>query len=277
MLRWRECRQEKEVPYALVNGQRLYYEDTGGSGPTIVFSHGLTLDGTMFAPQLPAFRDRYRCIVWDERGHGKTAAETLPDFSYYDSANDLSALLSFLGIDSAILVGVSQGGFLGLRCALLYPERVRALVLIATQAGVDDPITLASYSKLLDAWISDKLPDNIATTIERILFGQNWPDAAAWREKWRAMTPPNLRSAFNALAHRDDISDKISAIRVPTLIIHGDADAAIPLERAQAVKEAIPDAELMVISGGHSVNLTNPEPVNAAINGFLKRRHLGSS
>jgi pimeloyl-ACP methyl ester carboxylesterase len=267
-------KQEKEVPYANVNGQRLYYEDMGGSGPAIVFSHGMLLDGTMFSPQVMAFRDRYRCIVWDERGHGKTATETLPSFSYYDSANDLSALLSFLDIDSAILVGVSQGAFLGMRCALMHPERVRALVLIATQAGIDDQKTLAGYRALLDAWIAGKLPEEIATTIEHILFGPNWPGASAWKEKWRGMTAPNLLSAFDALARRDDITDKISAIRVPTLVIHGDADAPIPLARAQAMKEAIPNAELIVIAGGHSINMTNPGPVNAAIKDFLERHPL---
>jgi pimeloyl-ACP methyl ester carboxylesterase len=266
--------QEREVPYADVNGQRLYYEDTGGSGPAIVFSHGLLLDGTMFFPQVMAFRNRYRCIVWDERGHGKTATETLPAFSYYDSANDLAALLSFLHIDRAILVGVSQGAFLGMRCALMHPERVRALVLIATQAGIDDPKTLAGYRALLDAWIAGKLPEEIATTIEHILFGLGWPGAAAWKDKWRAMTAPNLLSALDTLARRDDISDKISSIRVPTLIIHGDVDAAIPPAKAQAMKEAIPNAELKVIAGGHSVNMTNPGPVNAAISDFFGRHHL---
>ena len=53
------------MPYANVNGQRLYYEDTGGTGPAIIFSHGLLLDGTMCAPQVAALRDKYRCIVWD--------------------------------------------------------------------------------------------------------------------------------------------------------------------------------------------------------------------
>jgi pimeloyl-ACP methyl ester carboxylesterase len=268
--------QEKAVPYANVNGQRLYYEDTGGSGPAIVFSHGLLLDGTMFAPQLTAFRDRYRCIVWDERGHGKTATDTLPSFSYYDSANDLSGLLSFLEIDSAILAGVSQGSFLGMRCALMHPERVRALVLIATQAGIDDQKTLAGYRALLEAWIAGKLPDEIATTIEHIIFGPDWPGASAWKEKWRAKTAPNLMSAFDALARRDDISDKIASIRVPTLVIHGDADVAIPLAKAQAMKEAIPNAELSVVAGGHSINMTNPGPVNAAIKDFLERHHLVS-
>ena len=58
------------MPYAHVNGQRLYYEDTGGDGPAIVFSHGLLMDGSMFAPQVQALRGAWRCITWDERGHG---------------------------------------------------------------------------------------------------------------------------------------------------------------------------------------------------------------
>jgi pimeloyl-ACP methyl ester carboxylesterase len=81
---------------------------TGGPGSPMVFSHGLLLDGTMFSPQLTALRDRCRCIVWDQREHVMTAAETLPCFCHYGSANDLSALLPFLDIDSAILVGMSQ-------------------------------------------------------------------------------------------------------------------------------------------------------------------------
>jgi pimeloyl-ACP methyl ester carboxylesterase len=263
------------VPYANVNGQRLHYEDTGGSGSAIVFSHGLLLDGTMFAPQVAAFQDRYRCIVWDERGHGKTATDALPSFSYYDSADDLAALLSFLDIDSAILVGVSQGAFLGMRCSLLYPERVRALVLIATQAGIDDSTTLEYYRTLFEPWIaSGKLPEKTATTIEQILFGPGWLGAAAWMEKWRVMTAPNLLSAFDALASRDDIGGKISSIDVPTLVIHGDADAAIPLTRAQTVKEAIPRAELVVVGGGHSVSMTNPVPVNAALSDCFEQHQL---
>jgi pimeloyl-ACP methyl ester carboxylesterase len=262
--------------HACVNGQRLCYEDTGGPGPAIIFSHGLLLDSTMFTPQVAALRDRYRCIVWDERGHGKTAGDTLRPFSYYDSANDLAALLAFLGVGSAILVGVSQGAFLGMRCALTHPERVRALVLIATQTGTDDPATLQGYDQMLDAWIANKLPDQIATTLEHLLFGPDWPGAAAWREKWRAMTAPNLRGAFDALARRDDIGDKVSAIRVPTLIIHGDADIAIPPAKARAMQASIPNAELVVVEGGHSINMTNPARVNEAIETFLIRHSLVS-
>jgi pimeloyl-ACP methyl ester carboxylesterase len=266
--------QETDVPYASVNDQRLYYEDTGGSGPAIVFSHGLLLDGTMFAPQVEVFRQQFRCIIWDERGHGRTATDRLPVFSYYDSANDLAALLSFLDIESAILVGVSQGGFLGMRCALTHPECVRALVLIATQAGTDDPATLAFYRGLLESWIEDDMPEKVATTVGNIIFGPNWPGASVWKERWRGMKAANLRGAFDALVRRNDISGKISAIDVPTLIIHGDADAAIPLAKPRAMQEAIPNAEFVVVAGGHSVNLTNPGAVNRILHDFLERQQL---
>ena len=88
------------MPFAQVNGQNIYYEDTGGRGPAIVFSHGLLMDHTMFEPQIQALQGQYRCISWDERGHGQTAdPEHCEAFSYYDSADDLAALLKYLGVE----------------------------------------------------------------------------------------------------------------------------------------------------------------------------------
>ena len=88
------------MPIASVNGQNLYYEDTGGRGPALVFSHGLLMDHTMFAPQVQALQGRFRCISWDERGHGQTAdPEQCAPFDYYDSADDLAALLEHLGVE----------------------------------------------------------------------------------------------------------------------------------------------------------------------------------
>ena len=71
------------MPIAAVNGQKLYYEDTGGSGPAVIFSHGLFMDHEMFAPQVEALKSKYRCITWDERGHAGTASDALAPFSYY--------------------------------------------------------------------------------------------------------------------------------------------------------------------------------------------------
>jgi pimeloyl-ACP methyl ester carboxylesterase len=263
------------MPYANVNGQRLYYEDTGGTGPAIIFSHGILLDGTMFAPQVAALRDKYRCIVWDERGHGKTAGETLRPFSYYHSANDLAALLAFLGVSSAILAGMSQGGFLGMRWAVVHPERVRALILFATQTGTDDPQRSRATTRRLMRGLRTNYRKNRQDAGARH-FRPRLARRRAWKEKWRTMTAPNLLGAFETLARRDDIGDKVSAIRVPTLIIHGDADAPIPLAKAHAMQSSIPNAELVVVEGSHPINMTNPAPVNAAIEAFLARHRLVS-
>ena len=258
------------MPYAQANGQRLYYEDTGGSGPAIVFSHGLLMDHEMFAPQVDALRDRWRCIVWDERGHGRTAGDTLEPFSYYDSADDLAALLRQLGVERAVLAGMSQGGYLSLRCALRHPQRVRALILIDTQAQTEDPAKTPVYQQMLEVWAQQGLPQPIADTIAQLILGPGWPGTPAWQDKWRAWQAHNLMGSFQALIDRDDICGQIGHITVPALVVHGTDDAAISLDRAQDLARRLPQAELVTVPGaGHAANLTHAEPVNAAIERFL--------
>lgn len=255
---------------AQINGQNLYYRDSGGDGPVIVFSHGLLMDHEMFGPQLHVFRHGYRCITWDERGHGHTAGDRIEPFSYYDSADDLAALLTHLGIKQAVLAGMSQGGYLSLRCALTHPDIVRALILIDTQAQTEDPAKTGGYQQMLDAWAQQGLSDQIADTIEQIILGNNWPGADHWKQKWRQWKPHNLLACFQTLVGRDDLSDRLGQIKVPALAIHGEADLAITLDRAQDMVQRLPNAQLVTVSAaGHAANLTHPEPVNAAIESFL--------
>lgn len=260
------------MPFAHVNQQNLYYEDTGGNGPVIVFSHGLLMDSTMFAPQVEALRGTWRCITWDERGHGQTAdpARCEP-FSYYDSANDLAALLAHLGVQQAVLAGMSQGGYLSLRCALTHPEIVRALVLMDTQALPEEPAKMAGHEVLMKSWLEGGLSDEIAAVVAHIILGDNWPGTPAWQAKWRQLTVPNLMQCFTTLGSRDDISDRLGAITAPALVVHGTLDHAIDLARAQAMADALPHARMVEIpGGGHASNLTHPEPVNAALVEFLR-------
>lgn len=260
------------MPYAEVNGQKLYYEDSCATGPAIVFSHGLLMDLEMFAPQVAALKEHYRCICWDERGHGRTAGDALAPFTYYDSADDLIALLDHLGVESAVLAGMSQGGYLSLRCALRHPQRVRALILIDTQAQTEDAAKTAGYKQLLDAWAQQGLPQPVADMIAQIVLGAGWPGTPQWQQKWRGWQAHNLMGSFQTLTGRDDISDQLGAITVPALIVHGDADMAITLDRAQDMAKRLDDAQLVVVPGaGHAANLTHPQPVNAAIVEFLDR------
>ena len=258
------------MPIAEVNGQRIYYDDTGGSGPPVVFSHGLFMDHEMFAPQVEALKDRYRCITWDERGHACTASDTLPAFTYYDSADDLAALLAHLGIERAVLAGMSQGGFLSLRCALTHPQIVRALILIDTQAGQEDPAALEGHMQLAGAWAEHGLSDEMASIIEGIILGDGWSGAKAWKDKWKQIKPANMLGCMNTLATRDDITAKLGQIKVPALVVHGDKDAAIALGLAEKLTAGLPNAKLVVVpGGGHAANLTHADVVNPAIAAFL--------
>src|ERR1039457_2529062 len=139
------------MPTATVNGTEIAYADSGGTGPAVLLSHGFLMDHTMFDPQLAALAPEFRVITWDQRAFGATRAAG--PFSYWDSARDALALLDHLGVDRAVLGGMSQGGFVSLRAALLAPQRVRALVLIDTQAGVEDPERLPAYRQMQQTWL----------------------------------------------------------------------------------------------------------------------------
>jgi pimeloyl-ACP methyl ester carboxylesterase len=114
------------MPTAAVNGIQVSYADSGGDGPAVVLSHGYLMDASMFDAQVAALAPEYRVITWDARGHGGTEAPG--PFSYWDSAGDVLALLDHLGIEEAVLGGMSQGGFLSLRSRRSSPPSFWALV-----------------------------------------------------------------------------------------------------------------------------------------------------
>lgn len=251
---------------ASINGITIAYTDSGGKGPVVILSHGFLMDHSMFDHQVAALKNDYRVITWDERGFGGTKATG--EFTYWDSANDVLGLMDHLGIESAVVGGMSQGGFLSLRVALTAPERVRALILIDTQSGTEAPETVEPYNGLHAAWVehgSIAVQDIIAGII---LGPGEWSE---WFAKWSVMQPDQFSKAFNCLMHRDDITDRLSEITCPALIIHGTADVAIPMEKAEVLRDKLAGPTTLVpIDGGpHAANMTHPEPVNDAILRFL--------
>jgi pimeloyl-ACP methyl ester carboxylesterase len=113
-------------------------------------------------------------------------------FTYWDSAEDALALLSSLGIEKATFVGMSQGGFISMRAALLAPERVRGLVLIDTQSGLEDPEALPLYSAMHDEWVANG-PAGVQEAIASLIFGGGI-DVEPWYAKWGRID----RAAFTA-------------------------------------------------------------------------------
>jgi 3-oxoadipate enol-lactonase len=269
---------EKTMPLDRINRQWLYYEDTGGNLPAVVLAHGLLMDHEMFAPQVEALRSHYRVISWDARCHGQT--ETTDDlFTYWDLAEDLRGLLDHLGIARAVIVGMSQGGFVALRLALAHPERVSGLILLSTQAGTEDPEKAALYGAMLDVWEDEGLNDQLAETIAAIILGSEWSERAPWIAKWRQQPRSLLRPAFEALVGREDIHDRLGEIYVPALVVHGTADAAIEMELAERLCAGLANSRPLVVieGGGHACNLTHPIPVNRAVERYLAELSIGRS
>jgi 3-oxoadipate enol-lactonase len=259
------------VPHVEINGQRIYYEDSGGRGLPVVLAHGFLMDHDMFAPQVAALGLGYRVVTWDERGHGLT--ETTPDdFSYWDSADDLRGLLDALDIERAVVGGMSQGGFVSLRFVLRHPERVIGLVLLDTQSGPEDPEKLPQYETMADVWVTQGPSDMIAETVAAIIIGSNRPESAAWIAKWKARPKEGIGQIFRTLATRDDITERLGEIAAPALVVHGEEDTAIEMPLAEALVAGLPRARPLVRVPGatHAASLTHPGPVNAAIAAFLK-------
>jgi 3-oxoadipate enol-lactonase len=257
------------MPHAEVNGQRIYFEDSGGDGLPLFLAHGLLMDHEMFAPQVAAF-DAYRVVTWDARGHGLTEASP-DDFSYWDTAGDLRGLLDHLGVERAVIGGMSQGGFASLRFALRHPDRVAGLLLLNTQAGLEDPEAQPRYEMMLDIWESEGPSDTIAEAIAATIIGGDRPESPYWMAKWKARPRGEARWIFRTLVSRDDLTDRLGEIAAPALVVHGEEDIAIDMSRAEALAAGLPGARPLVRVPGaaHAANLTHPEPVNAAIAGFL--------
>ena len=258
------------MPFADVDGQVLFYQDSGGSGPAVVFSHGFLMDHEMFAPQVDALADEFRCITWDERGFGQTGAQG--PFTYWDSARDCVGLLDHLGLDGAVLAGMSQGGFLSMRAALSDPDRVRGLALIDTQAGVEADEARPAYEAMAQQWSTQGPDDALAGAVASIIMSPGY-DHSAWVAKWKARPPGSILEPFATLMGRDDITPRLGEITCPAIVFHGDADAAIPMGQAEALQRELGNCvELVRIPGaGHASNLSHPEAVNGPLRDFLRK------
>ena len=141
------------MPYADINGQRIRFEDSGGDGPPVILSHGFLMDREMFAPQVEALSPEFRVITWDERGFGETEFDGEP-FTYWDSAKDcLAPARPPRDRARPSSAACRRAGFsrCGRRCSR--PSACGRLVLIDTQAGVEDPERLPAYRQMQETWL----------------------------------------------------------------------------------------------------------------------------
>jgi pimeloyl-ACP methyl ester carboxylesterase len=242
--------------------------------PSLVCAHGTLMDRTMFRPQWEALADDYHVLAYDLRARTEHYAEP---YDLYDLTDDLAALLDARGIDSCTLAGMSMGGFMALRCADRYPERLDGIVMIDSIALPHEESDVEQYGEMIDtAREMGEVPEPMGETVRHILFGatsnQERTDLVDhWVDRWLTYPGEAVYQEVSSWLERPDFTDELAGIEVPVLAIHGEEDMALELEKARDMVDHLPDARFEPIpEAGHSSNLENPEPANAAIEAFLE-------
>ena len=258
-----------------INGAEIHYEEDGGGRETIVFAHGLLFSGRMFESQIRTLKDRYRCVTFDFRGQGRSEV-TRSGYDMDSLTQDAAGLIEALGCAPCHFVGLSMGGFVGMRLAARRPALLRSLVLLETSADPEPKENVGPYRRLnfVARWIGLKL---VAERVMKILFGRKFledPARGALKEEWRCRLLANDRigitRAVTGVIDRPGVHEEIGQVTLPTLIIVGDQDVATPLATAERIRALIPGSKLVVIPGaGHSSAIEEPEAVNRALVEFL--------
>ncbi|MFQ6393103.1 alpha/beta fold hydrolase [Nocardia sp. KC 131] len=259
------------VPFARAIDADIHYEDSGGHGPVVLLAHEFFMDRTMFASQMAALAPEFRIVSWDARGHGRTKDEGLP-FTYWTAARDALTVLDHLGAERAVVGGTAQGGFTALRTALIAPERVSALILISTDAHGPTPEQSTATRKFLDEWYDDSSRQDAVDQLAHWLIGDDEWYRSIWTKRWLVRDRRGIEVAAGCLLGRDSVLDRLPEIASPALVIHA-ADSGIARDRTRQLAHGLIGSTYVEIPGARlAVTMTHPEPVNHAIQQFLRER-----
>ena len=248
-----------------INGIHLAY-DRRGSGTPMVLLHGYPLDHHLWDGIVPLLEEEFDLILPDLRGFGEST--TVDSFyAMEDFASDIAGLLDNLGIPKAVIVGHSMGGYISLAFARVYPERVSGLGLVASQAAADPPERRDGRYKSA-AEVADK---GIASVVETMTpkFTTDPRLQQYARESMERQPPAAYIGALKAMAERVDSTMLLTSLTYPVVIVHGDADALVPIDRAREAKALLENAYFVEINGaGHMPMMEAPDKTAEAL------RHL---
>ncbi|MFC1897277.1 alpha/beta fold hydrolase [Chloroflexota bacterium] len=266
------------MPIVNINGVDLNYE-TAGQGEPIVFLHGMTGSTQDWVNQISILSPNYRVIARDQRGHGKSAAPSGEgQYSIPIFADDVYKLLRMLDVKKCCLAGHSIGGFTALQFAMEHPEMLAALVLVDTSSGqfARDPSSAQIQEKQREVALSQGMEAafeygiaNNPMTIERI---RKHPELSeVTRRKMLMTSVDGYINGSKAIGQWQPVTDRLSEIKVPTLICWGDEDLGFT-EAVQVLKRRIADSELVTFKGvGHNPHEEAIDAFNEALLKFLDR------
>jgi len=256
------------------HGIDLNYVDSGAGEHTVVFAHGLLMDHGMFEAQRQELGVRYRILAYDHRGQGDSA----PAEDGYDMdslTEDAVALITAQVTGPCHFVGLSMGGFVGMRIAARYPELLRSLTLIDSSARAEGFVDRWRY-RLLNSLARVLGPGALLRFIRPVVFGQSFlrdPSRRIERERWEhhlQSLPRRIVGPISGVLNRSGVESELAYIRCPTLVIVGNEDQTTPVIEAEYMVKGIANARLEVVSpSGHSSSIEAPAAVSAALLQFL--------
>jgi pimeloyl-ACP methyl ester carboxylesterase len=244
------------------NGVNIYYE-VHGSGPAVLLTHGFSATAEMWNANMAVLSQRYKWILWDMRGHGRT--DSPPDSALYSEeliVGDMAALLDACGEKRAVIAGHSLGGYMSLAFHLTHPDRVKALILLDTGPGDKKDDARAGWNKR-----SEAMAKNFETKGLEAL-GRSAEVLACSHRSAQGLA----LAARGMLAQRDGrIINSLESVKVPTLVIVGSKDEQY-FAATDYMSGKIPGATKVVIpDAGHAPNIDRPEVFNKTVLEFMGR------
>lgn len=261
------------MPKIKRDGLGIHYEVVG-EGRTILLLHGFLFSTEMWAKQVGELSRHYRVISVDFRGHGRSSRVTKP-FTLYDLVSDVVAVLDRCDEEKAVWIGLSMGGMVAMRAAIVVPEAVEAMVLLDTSSEREPRMSRFRYRAMANGARFFGLK-RFVPSVSKILFGSTSRREQPvmvdrWKEKLSALDLRSVRHGLEALVRRDSVTPLLHEIDVPTLVLVGGEDQATPPVFSKKLAEGVSGARLEVIPGaGHMSPLERPKRVLDLIVEFLR-------
>lgn len=256
----------------------INYDDQGEGKLPIIFIHGFPFDKSSWQPQLDHLSHYQRVITYDIRGFGKSTHND-EKISVQLLADDLIQFMDALQITKAIVCGLSMGGYILLNALNRYPKRFAAIILSDTQCIADTPEAKEKRLKNIKLIESGGLNEYTDTMIKNLFYSESLTTKKEVVETIRKVmlnTSENILTAtLHALANREEMCYALENIIIPTLIISGKEDKAVPPQQSTFMHQQIPRSILHFIDkAGHLPNLEKPDEFNLLVKDFTMSMHI---